>query len=318
MTEKWGGRDDGRACISDGKIERDEGMYAKLKKRNRRSFYGITEMIMGKLIFENFDQKIEEMVHGAVIDFSHVTFLDPWAIATVGLLLAEHHNDAGKRFILPQDKDVLGYLCRLHFNELLSELGYIEEGESLRVNYGGEKENMNLHEMIHCRTKDELEGRLHRFIRIFENFGMDSNDARTMTAIVGELGNNVFDHNLGNWPTDSTGCIILAQRYGGNVNRIQVVIADFGSGFLASLKPAYPELKSDVDAIRKGLAGFTGRLGEKRGNGLKTIQAWTIDKFRGTLSIHSGSGMANVNASGIETKEFPRTMGTVAQLMIEC
>jgi hypothetical protein len=109
----------------------------------------------------------------------------------------------------------------------------------------------------------------------------------------------------------------LAQRYERPIPRIQVVIADFGSGFLASLQSAYPEIQDDISAIKKGLAGFTGRIGEQRGNGLITIQNWTVDKFRGTLSLHSGKGLASVSASGVQTRDVPDVRGTIAQLMIE-
>src|SRR5436305_863822 len=37
----------------------------------------------------------------------------------------------------------------------------------------------------------------------------------------------------------------------------------------------FPNINSDIEAIKLGLAGNTGRVGEIRGNGLKLIQQWT-------------------------------------------
>ncbi|NCU42282.1 MAG: hypothetical protein EOM19_06225 [Candidatus Moranbacteria bacterium] len=182
----------------------------------------------------------------------------------------------------------------------------------------GEKDDLSVQEIVHCKTQDEFGGRLHRFINIFQNFGMSVDQSRYITTILGELGNNVFDHNWGNWSSDFTGCIILAQRYGGLHQKIQIIVADFGSGFLTSLHPAYPELNDDLSAIEKGLSGFTGRIGEQRGNGLKMIQNWTIDKFCGKLSIHSGEGLINVDASGIHKKNISKKIrGTIAQIILE-
>lgn len=45
---------------------------------------------------------------------------------------------------------------------------------------------------------------------MLKNFGLNVDDEARATALVGELGNNVFDHNDGQWPTDVRGAIILA------------------------------------------------------------------------------------------------------------
>lgn len=272
---------------------------------------------MKKFVFDNFDRKRAEVLSGSVADLSQVEFIDPWALAETALFLVEHHHEANAGIRLPKNDDLRSYLCRMHFHEFLREIGYEEASRELLSYSTSERDNLNLQEIEYCRTKDEFDGRLYRFPEIFRSFGMDDNPARIMTAIVGELGNNVFDHNLGNWPSDITGCIILAQRYGGTRSRLHVIVADFGAGFLTSLQSAYPELRNDVEAIQKGLKGYTGRIGEKRGNGLTTIQSWTIDKFHGTLSIHSGAGLASVDADGVDTRTVFGIRGTIAQLSIK-
>ncbi len=150
---------------------------------------------------------------------------------------------------------------------------------------------------------------------MFKNFGLNDEDAHRALIIVGELGNNVFDHNLGNWPTNFSGSIIAAQNYP-RLNRIEMIVADAGVGFLGSLRNAFPDLTTDIAAIKKGLEGNTGRIGENRGNGLKTIQKWTIGNFHGILTIHSGGGLVQVDENGTQEKEVAPIVGTLAQFVI--
>ncbi len=210
---------------------------------------------------------------------------------------------------------MLKYLKRMHFCEILSELGYKEEFELLNKVQIPENYNLNIQEISHCEYRDELDGKLEKFMEMFKNFGLNEYDARLATALVGELGNNTFDHNLGSWPTDISGCIIVAQNYP-TKKKIQVAIGDPGIGFLGSLKAAFPNLKTDIEAIKKGLGGNTGRIGELRGNGLKLIQRWTIDNFSGKLAIQSGEGLAIVDENGITEAKRNKILGTLAQLMI--
>lgn len=179
----------------------------------------------------------------------------------------------------------------------------------------GEKDNLNIQEIIHSRYRDEFSARLERFVSIFKNFGLEENDARLITAIVGELGNNVFDHNALNWPTDISGCFIAAQNY--PLKKIlEFTIGDTGMGFLGSLKARFPDLNNDIDAISCGLAGNTGRINEIRGNGLKFIQGWTIDNFSGNINIHSGNGLVKIDENGIKSEETFKIIGTIVQIML--
>lgn len=265
--------------------------------------------------YENANNIIGEIVKGKVIDLSKIIFIDPWAIILLCLKLIENHNLEDKKIILPVDSDLLCYLKRIHFGNFLVELGYEETKNALDRIEMPERENLNIHELSHCNYRDEFDGRLPRFMQIFQNFGLDINNAAQATTLIGELGNNTFDHNLGSWPTDISGNIIIAQNYP-KLKKIQIVVGDPGVGFLGSMQPAYPELTNDLEAIKKGLSGFTGRIGEKRGNGLKLIQQWTINDFYGIVSIQSGAGLIDVNADGMEKREVQNTLGTIAQLMI--
>lgn len=88
-----------------------------------------------------------------------------------------------------------------------------------------------------------------------------------IVAVAGEIGNNSFDHNLGNWP-DVSGIF-----FGFDINKRQIVLADRGQGILTTLKRAKPELRSHSEALRVAFTEVvSGRAPEERGNGLKFVK----------------------------------------------
>ena len=88
-----------------------------------------------------------------------------------------------------------------------------------------------------------------------------------IAAIAGEIGNNAYDHNLGNWP-DLPGIFFIY-----NINKGIIVIADRGQGVLTTLKKAKPDLKNDQEALKTAFTEIiSGRAPESRGNGLKFVR----------------------------------------------
>ncbi len=264
---------------------------------------------------ENFYYLLPKIINGHQIDLSYLDVMRPWAIGASCLFLIERQQFEDRGIILPKNEEILRYLKQMHFDERLKEFGYMEASSILAVVPISEQEDLNVHKTTHCRYGDEFNARLGQFERMFRNFGLNDEDAKRALVIFGELGNNVFDHNLGNWPTNFSGSIVVAQNYP-QKKRIECVIADAGVGFLGSLRAAFPALHSDLEAIQKGLEGYTGRIGETRGNGLKTIQNWTINNFHGILNIHSGRGLVQVDENGIQTKEVMPILGTLAQFVL--
>ena len=88
-----------------------------------------------------------------------------------------------------------------------------------------------------------------------------------IVAVAGEIGNNSFDHNLGNWP-DTPG-IFFAY----DIHKRTIVLADRGLGILATLKRVKPELNNDAKALEVAFTEIlSGRAPESRGNGLKFVR----------------------------------------------
>ena len=91
---------------------------------------------------------------------------------------------------------------------------------------------------------------------------------RLAVALAGEIGNNAFDHNIGNWPD------VRGAFFAYDLRKHLVVIADRGQGILATLRRVRPELATDRDALRVAFTEVvTGRAPEQRGNGLKFVRS---------------------------------------------
>ena len=64
-----------------------------------------------------------------------------------------------------------------------------------------------------------------------------------LVSVAGEIGNNSYDHNLGQWP-DVPGIF-----FGFDLNKKQIVLADRGVGILETLKRVKPGLKNHKEAL---------------------------------------------------------------------
>ncbi len=107
-----------------------------------------------------------------------------------------------------------------------------------------------------------------------------------LVAITGEIGNNSFDHNLGNWP-DKPGIF-----FGYDVNKGEIVLADRGLGVLKTLQRVRPELSSYKDALQVAFTEMiSGRAPEERGNGLKFVRKVVAEN---PISLQFQSGDAEL------------------------
>lgn len=110
-----------------------------------------------------------------------------------------------------------------------------------------------------------------------------------VTSVVGEIGNNSFDHNIGNWP-DAPGIF-----FGINLGERKIILADRGQGILATLRRVRPDLSNDKDAL---VVAFTemvsGRPLEARGNGLKYVKR-IVTHYGMNLWFQSGKNSVKID-----------------------
>lgn len=118
----------------------------------------------------------------------------------------------------------------------------------------------------YCKTRDIFQARLeHLQSELLEDAGNVS--PSLISAIAGEIGNNSFDHNLGNWPD------ILGIYFSYSLAERKIILADRGLGILFTLQKVRPDLKNHKDALRVAFTEtISGRAPESRGNGLKFVR----------------------------------------------
>jgi|SRR3989344_2643947 len=142
---------------------------------------------------------------------------------------------------------------------------------------------------IYCPTGSEFKGILSKLQTALGKIDYIKDYYPLIVGIVGEIGNNSFDHNLGNWPD------ISGVYFSFDVNKGQIAIADRGQGVFRTLKRVKPSIKNDEEAL---LTAFTekisGRAPESRGNGLKLVLQIVLDRDI-QLEFYSGSAKASVN-----------------------
>lgn len=142
---------------------------------------------------------------------------------------------------------------------------------------------------FYCPTSSEFRGRLSKLQVGLEKREDLRNYYPLIIAIVGEIGNNSFDHNLGNWPD------IPGIYFSFDANKGQVVLTDRGQGVLRTLKKVKSSIRNDEEALRVAFTEkISGRAPESRGNGLKFVLQVILDKAI-QLEFYSGGAKASVS-----------------------
>lgn len=158
-----------------------------------------------------------------------------------------------------------------------------------------------------CSSRDIFQGRLDHMLRWLLKNPHPDTTTTLFTAILGELGNNCFDHNLGQWQ-DIAGCWF---EYHVEANNLWSLVADRGQGVFSSLSQVLPTIQDDEAALEIAFhKKISGRSPEKRGNGLKFVRSVINgDEKRG---LFFASGKALRIFGGLE-KELKKIIETISQ-----
>lgn len=141
----------------------------------------------------------------------------------------------------------------------------------------------------YCERPDRFTSRAARMGVELQQDGKFSEDLVSLiTLIAGEIGDNSFAHNLGNWP-DIPGIF-----YAYDLNKRMIVIADRGRGVKTTLQQVRPSIDTDVTALNVAFTEIlSGRNPEKRGNGLKVVRR-TLESREIGLLYRSGIGLVTI------------------------
>jgi hypothetical protein len=143
---------------------------------------------------------------------------------------------------------------------------------------------------VYSPTRDIFQARLEKLQSVLSH-KLPMSEVSLLCAISGEIGNNSFDHNLGNW-VDIPGIYF---SYDSKVNKI--ILADRGLGILETLKRVLPRLNDARTALRVAFTEtISGRQPEARGNGLKFVRE-IISTNPFTLSFQTGDACLNLKSN---------------------
>ncbi|MEI7690083.1 MAG: helix-turn-helix domain-containing protein [bacterium] len=150
----------------------------------------------------------------------------------------------------------------------------------------------------HCLTSDVFKTRLEQLTRELLGSPLDQSAVYLIASAVGEIGNNSYDHNLGNWPD------ILGAFFSYDLGKKYIVLGDRGVGILATLKQIKPELSNHREALKVAFTEvLTGRAPEHRGNGLKYVLK-ALEQTPAQLEFQSGDACLRLlkNKSDLQVK----------------
>jgi len=147
-----------------------------------------------------------------------------------------------------------------------------------------------------CPTRDVFQTRLDHQLINFKRELKNDNLAYLLLAMTGEIGNNSFDHNLGNW-RDIMGVLFLIDW-----DKRELILADRGQGVMATIKHVRPEITTDAEALQIAFTEIiSGRAPEQRGNGLKFVKK-IMEENNLHLQFYSGNAVCEIEKNKMQIK----------------
>ena len=186
-------------------------------------------------------------------------------IIGVSIQTLRRWDDSGKLLSIRRKKKGHRYYARNDVEDYIKNR--LKDLFKLARNWVLRDSGIEPHSNFYCQDISVFQARLSRLERDLEKIQKLNKLFPLITAITGEIGNNSFDHNLGNWP-DIPG-IFFAY----DLSKGKIVLADRGQGILTTLRRVKPKLSTHQDALRVAFTEvISGRAPEYRGNGLKFVK----------------------------------------------
>ncbi len=251
---------------------------------------------MYQLTEETFEQLLHLAHDAEAIDLRETAFIDPYGM--VGLIeIGEILGREGirKKLLLPRSEEVLRYLERMDFLKFVFEyLEPVPAVEEISGRYQRSAETDVLLEITPIEKSNDIHfivGRVkERAQAILErHLHYDDRGINGFIVALSEVCQNIIEHS------GKTGFVGIQKYYWSNIgkNVVKIAVMDPGVGFRNSLSARFP-LKSDLEAIEKGLLHGASRYSERgRGHGLSAVKRF-VNEWNGRLSIRSGTAKLSV------------------------
>jgi len=158
----------------------------------------------------------------------------------------------------------------------------------VRLGFEWAENQIEVPSQTYCERSSIFQARLDKLSKQLFDMSSTKELAPLVIAVCGEIGNNSFDHNLGNWPD------VAGVYFAYDTSKRIIVLADRGRGILATLKQVRPTLTDDSQALRVAFTEIlSGRAPEARGNGLKFVRKVAMD-YPIHVAFQSGSAKLEV------------------------
>lgn len=179
-----------------------------------------------------------------------------------------------------------------YYNQADIEL-FMRDVYSLAKQWAADSVGVEPDQELYCQTRDIFQTRLEKLnSTLSRRVSFDA--VSLISAVAGEIGNNSFDHNLGNWP-DTPGIF-----FSYDIRNNSVVLADRGLGILTTLRRVRPQLQNSAAALKVAFTEtISGRLPEARGNGLKFVRSIIVDNPF-TLDFQTGDAYLHLKQHDID------------------
>lgn len=176
------------------------------------------------------------------------------------------------------------------YYELSDLQKFILNIEALGWTWTASAQAPELNSQYFCERQDRFTSRLEKMSTVLlqQLSNVVTDTVSLLTLVAGEIGDNSFAHNIGNWPD------VLGIFFAYDIDKRLIVLADRGRGVQATLRRVRPSLDNDIDALRVAFTEIiSGRDPEKRGNGLKVVRRVTEAQQIG-LRFQSGIGIVQI------------------------
>ena len=138
---------------------------------------------------------------------------------------------------------------------------------------------------LFSKTRDIFQARLDTYISRTHRY--------LESAVIGELGNNTFDHNL-----DYDAHHLRGAYFSYNENGNFIVLADFGEGVRKTISRV-KFVSDDLEALKLVFTEhISSRSLENRGNGLKFVSE-SIIEYNWQLYFQSGTAVCSIDKNGM-------------------
>ena len=209
-------------------------------------------------------------------------------ILDVSIMTLRRWDESGRLSSIRKQPQGYRYYRKKDIEFFLSDLFQIAQSWTIA--------NKNFPEEFYCQNSAIFQARLMKM----ENLMMQNKKTKDIfpliVSVAGEIGNNSFDHNLGQWP-DTAGIF-----FGYDLNKRQIVLADRGLGILKTLRRIRPGLKNHAQALKTAFTEIiSGRAPENRGNGLKFVRK-VISQNPINLFFQTGNAQLELNEMTADLK----------------